>query len=268
MGQVRRQFIDGRFGQIHLRVATPVAATSRPLACLHMSPKSGRIFARFMAHAATDRVLIAHDYPGFGESDPPPASPQVTIENYAESLWDVIDALQLEAIDLIGYHTGAEVAAEAARQRPNQVVNIIMISAPVFTSDELAQQQAHFATIPLDVPGTRFRKMWSRIVEHRGPGMTLEAMAASFAENLRAGEAYEWGHRAAFAYAPRFAEVVKALPHRITVFNTHDDLVKVTPRIASFLSNGTIIECPHWGHGFLDAHTDEAVTAIKAALTC
>ena len=38
-----------------------------------------------------------------------------------------------------------------------------------------------------------------------------EMAAASFAENLRAGDDYEWGHRAAFAYAPTYNQRVSRL---------------------------------------------------------
>jgi len=266
MARPVRQFVDGRFGQIHVRVATPLLAQKRPLACLHMSPKSGRIFARFLAQASAERVVLAHDYPGFGESDPPPADPAVTIEDYAQSLWDVVDALQLGTIDLLGYHTGSLVAAEAARQRPGQVGAIVMISAPVFTAEEVAQMQATYAEIPLDAAGTRFRRMWDSVIAHRGPGVTLAMLAESYAENFRAGEHYEWGHRAAFAYAPKFAEVVGGLSQRITVLMPDDDLATHTLRIAPWLTNGEIISHPEWGHGFLDAHTAAAVAAVASAL--
>ncbi len=266
MARPVRQFVDGRFGQIHVRVAVPAEARQRPLACLHMSPKSGRIFARFMAQASGERVVLAHDYPGFGESDPPPPDPAVTIEDYAQSLWDIVDALQLGAIDILGYHTGSLVAAEAARQRPGQVGTIVMISAPVFTADEVAQMQATYAEIQLDAVGTRFRRMWDSVIAHRGPGVTLAMLAESYAENFRAGENYEWGHRAAFAYAPKFAEVVGGLSQRITVLMPNDDLATHTLRIGPWLANGEIISHPEWGHGFLDAHTDAAVAAIASAL--
>jgi pimeloyl-ACP methyl ester carboxylesterase len=231
-----------------------------------MSPKSGRIYERLMEKVAKDRIVIAPDYPGSGESDPPPAEPQVTIEDYAASMWEVVDALDLGSVDILGYHTGSEVAAEAARQRPEQVGNIVMISAPVFTADELAEIQRTYKSIPLDMEGTRFGKMWASVLRHRGPGMTLEMAAASFAENLRAGENYEWGHRAAFQFAPRYAEIVQELPYRITVINPQDDLVEQTLRIIPFLSNGKVINHPEWGHGFLDAHTDSAVEVILQAL--
>lgn len=266
MARTVRKFVDGTFGQIHVRIAEPAQPQKRPLACLHMSPKSGRIYSRFIEQAATDRIVLAHDYPGYGESDAPPPSPHVSIEDYAQSLWDVADALGLGTIDILGYHTGSEVAAEAARQRPDQVGSIVMISAPVFTPDELARMQATYEPIPLDIEGTRFRRMWDMVVHHRGPGTDLESMAMSFAENLRAGENYEWGHRAAFDYAPKYPGVVGSLPHRITVLMPGDDLAEFTPRIAPYLNNGVIVDHPEWGHGFLDAHTEAAVAAVKAAL--
>lgn len=266
MTRLVRKFVDGQYGQIHVRIAKPTEQPNRPLACLHMSPKSGRTFAKFIEQASNDRIAIAHDYPGFGESDPPPDTPPVSIEDYAQSLWDVVDALKLGDIDIIGYHTGSEVAAEAARQRPEQVGSIVMISAPVFTPDELKHMQQTFDFIPLDVEGTRFRKMWENVVHHRGPGVELESMAMSFAENLRAGENYEWGHRAAFEYASKYPDVVGSLSHRITVLMPGDELAEFTPRIAPFLSNGQIIAHPDWGHGFLDAQTEAVVAAVKSAL--
>ena len=231
-----------------------------------MSPKSGAMYARFLQGAADDRVVIAPDYPGFGESDPPPAEPPVRIEDYATSMWEVVDGLDLGDVDLLGYHTGSEVAVEMARQRPDQAGRLVLISAPVFSTEELAELVRTYSRIPLDTEGTRFRRMWEAVLRHRGPGMTLKMAAASFAENLRAGENYEWGHRAAFRYAPQLAEVIGQLPHRITVFNPQDDLVLQSPRVAPLLQNGEVVDQPGWGHGFLDVRTDEAVAAVKQAL--
>ena len=266
MVEVKRQFVEGRYGQVHLRVARPEAPRKRPLVCLHMSPKSGRIYARFMAKMAEDRIVIAPDYPGFGESDAPPAEPHVRIEDYAAAMWDVIDALDLGEVDLTGYHTGAMVAPEMARQRPAQVGRIVAIGGPVITEDELAAFHATYETIPVDAAGTRFRHMWTSVQAHAGPGMTLELMAESFAENLRAGEAYEWGHRAAFDYAPRYPATLKALPHCIAVIDPDDDLHTQTLRVPPFLQNGAVVPHPEWGHGFLDTDTDRAVAEYRRLL--
>lgn len=67
---VKRQVIDGRYGQLHLRVAGREHEDKKPaVLCLHMMPKSSRGFARLIPELAKDRLVIAPDYPGYGESD-------------------------------------------------------------------------------------------------------------------------------------------------------------------------------------------------------
>lgn len=258
--------MDGRFGQIHLRLAQPETALKRPLVCLHMSPKSGWLYARFMEHIGEDRIVVAPDYPGFGESDPPPAEPPVRVEDYAAAMWDAVDALGLGEVDLSGYHTGSMVAPEMARQQPSRVGRLVLISAPVITDDEQAVFQKTYEAIPVDAAGTRFNRMWQAVQAHSGPDMTLEMMAASFAENLRAGENYEWGHRAAFEYAPNYPDTLKALSHRIAVINPDDDLTLQTLRVVPYLNNGAVIPHPEWSHGFLDTDTERAVAEYRRLL--
>lgn len=265
-----RQFVDGEYGQLHLRKAYPEKMTQepglRPLFCLHMSPKSGRIFDRFIQAFATDRMAVAPDYPGYGESDAPPAQPHVTICDYARNMWLVADELHIDTIDILGYHTGSLVAAEMAKQQPNRVGRIVMISAPVFTEKELEAMSAYFRFIPLDEAGTRFTKMWRVVQEHAVKGDSLELAAESFSENLRAGENYEWGHRAAFSYAMAFPSVVAAIKQRIDIINPGDDLQGQTLRILPFLQKGAIVDHPQWGHGFLDFDKDNAVKEVRRLL--
>lgn len=266
MPDIRRHFVDSEFGQLHVRSIGEVGA-QYPLICLHMSPKSGRTFETFMRYAASvstaqSRLILAPDNPGHGESAFPPAEPEVTIEDYASCAWSVVDAFDLDIVDLLGAHTGSMVAVEMTRQRPDKVGSIGLISAPVFSEKELAELGSTYAPLPLDEEGSRFRLMWERIVHHRGPGMTLEMMAQSLAENLRGGEAYAWGHRAAFAYAPTFNKLIGELPHPISVLNTNDDIYQQTKRSEDLLKNGTFVDRRDWGHGFLDAFPDEAARLI------
>jgi len=272
MAEIRRQFVNGAFGQIHLRIAKPSISNAashcgfNPLYCLHMSPKSGRSFENFMRIAGDNRVIVAHDYPGYGESAPPPADPHVTIEDYARSTWHVAKLLGHKRIDMLGWHTGSLVAAAAIRQKPGQVGSIVMISAPIFSLAELAEFDRLYSPLPLNEDGSRFRIMWERIKQHRGPGMTLEMMATSLAENLRGGEAYEWGHRAAFAHGEAFRRNLRAIRNRVTIINPRDDLYEHTKRARALLVNGNFIDAPQWGHGFMDAFTEEAAETILGSL--
>lgn len=267
MAKPKRQFVDGPFGQVHIRISE--AETNRghlPLICLHQSPKSGREFLKFMTLASRDRTVIAIDSPGHGESDLLDTIEQATVVNYAKSALAAIAALGYEKVDLLGHHTGAKVATEMAFQQGDKVRQIIMVSALVLTKDEQAEFEAMFQPIPLDETGTRFNDMWAKSVEHRGKGVSLEDLAASYAENLRAGEAYEWGHKAAFEYNAFFPQRVSTLSHKITVLNPGDMLFELTPRVAPLLQNGEVINHPEWGFGFMDAYTEGAVEAVSLAL--
>lgn len=260
--RVKRCFVDGPYGQAHCRVAAPENPNRAPVVCLHMSPKSSRSFAAVLPLLANGRMALAPDNPGHGESDLPPAEPPVTVEDYARSAWAAIDALCDPPVHLVGHHTGAMVAAEAAAERSADVLSIVSFSAPLYTAEEQAALDQAFQPIPIDLAGTRFRIMWQRVIEHRGPGMTLEMAAESFAENLRAGDDYEWGHRAAFAYAPAYRQRLAEIDQPILVVNPADDCFEPTKRADAIMKNGRRVDMHDWGHGLFSAYPQQAAALI------
>ncbi len=249
---VRRTFVDGTFGQVHCRICTPDTVTRPPLVLLHMSPKSSLSFRALMPLLAHERVVLAPDNPGHGESDLPPAEPPVTVADFATSAWSAIRTLVAGPVHLAGYHTGSMVAVEAAVQNPTDVLSIINVSAPIFTAAERTRLDEEYSPLPLDESGSRFTIMWQRVLDNRGPGVPLEVCARSFGENLRAGEDYEWGHRAAFAYSATYNERLPALAHPMRVMNPHDDCYEQTLRIRELAPDIELIDYPAHGHGFLD----------------
>lgn len=268
MGHPKRQFVDGRYGQIHLRIGRPTAALRAPLVCLHMFPQSGRNFARLIAEASVDRIVIAPDFPGYGESDPPPGP--ISASEYASSVWEAVDACGLLAeagkIDLFGIHAGAKLAVEAAHQRTDDVSAIVLCSAAVLSPPELHDLRQALAPIPLDAEGTRFQRLWQMLMRNRGPGMSYGMMAENLAEMIRGGEGYGWGHSAVFDFNAAFPEILKSLPHPITLINPKDDLYEQTPRTVDYLNNGKLIDCPQWGHGFLESQAADVARCISKFL--
>ena len=261
---VRRVFVDGQFGQVHCRLAVPEDAPRAPIVCLHMSPKSGRSYRQILPYLADERVALAPDYPGHGESDPPPPEPHVSVKDFADCTWAVVDAIGGGPVHFVGYHTGAMVAVEAATRRPDDVLSVTSISAPVLNDDEVESLSAAFQPVPIDEEGTRFTVNWQRVLKHRGPGMTLQMAAESFAENLRAGDDYEWGHRAAFAYADEYNRKLAEIEQPNFVMNPNDDMFDISPRADSMMKNGRRKDYPEWGHGFLNAFPEESAAEIMA----
>ena len=92
--------------------------------------------------------------------------------------------------------------------------------------------------------------------------MTLQMAAESFAENLRAGDDYEWGHRAAFAYAQAYNRNLARLEQPMFVMNPGDDMFEQSPRADALMRNGRRKDYPNWGHGFLNAYPEESAAEI------
>ena len=93
--------------------------------------------------------------------------------------------------------------------------------------------------------------------------MTLQMCADSMAENLRAGDNYEWGHEAAFTYARDYISNLAKIEKPVFVMNVNDDTFEHTKRIDPILKNGKRIDYPDWGHGFLSAFPKDVALEIN-----
>ena len=263
---LRKTYVDGSYGQIHGRYVEHETATALPLVCLHQSPKSSLEFERFVQAASTERSVYAFDYPGYGNSDAAPSEAETTIEMYAREIWVALDQLNIDRVDLFGNHTGSKVAVEMAIQQPKRVATIAMISASLFNDEERAKFVELFKPIPLDEAHTRFQKTWESILIRRSDLVDLEWMDRSLYQSMMGGEAYEWGHSAAFAYAEQFEHGLKTLPHKKIILNPKDDLQECTRRAMDIMLNGELIEKPNWTYGFIDVQTDELLAELLPRL--
>lgn len=257
---VRRRYVDGRFGQMHLRLAgPPPREAKRPLLCFHLSPVSGAIYTRLLGEMGHDRLAVAPDTPGYGASDPPREPP--AIRDYAAAMGEVMDALDIAEADCIGFHTGSKIALELALQRPQAIRHLVLISTPVYTEQELAQMRAEFAPLELREDGSHLTDYWRALLNFRGPGQTLEMIMRYYPDHMRGGARRHWGHRAAFDYS--YPENLPRARLPILVLNNHDDLQQFTPRAMAYIRDGRLVERPDWGHGFLDLHTAEFAQMVR-----
>lgn len=257
MPKPRRHFFDTDYGQMHFRMSRPENGSRPTLICLHMSPQSGGAFSKFMTDFSSDRMVVAPDYHGFGESDRPPATPHVTIRDYARTIWQALEYLDVGTVDLLGHHTGSKVAAEMAYQRPERVRKIVMISGSVMDASEFKKlnNTSKFQPIPIDADGTRIKSLWDNMRQFLKPEFPLDVLSNFVLDALRAGDAYQWGNRAAFLYNETFVDVLNTLEHQVTVINPKDDLYDVKPGMLQFLRNGRLIDKPDWQHGLFDVST-------------
>lgn len=263
MAAVRRRYVDGPFGQMHLRMAGE-PSEKPPLFCFHMSPMSGRIFANFIGEMGQDRLAVAVDTPGFGMSDTPADMPEIA--DYARAMAAVIDALGIDGpVDIMGYHTGSLISCDLARLRPEQIRRLILVSAPLLTDAERAEMRELYKPVSPSLDGEHLMKRWRGFVHHNlGRGVDLDGVADMFPDGLLGRNKAWWGHRAAFNHQPDMG--LPDVKQPVIIINPGDDLQQFTPRARELLVNGRIIDKPEWAHGFLDGFTAEAAALAREFL--
>ncbi len=243
----RRQYVDTRFGQIHVTTAEPANGAARhpALVCFHPSPTTGDMYRDLQQVLATDRVVHCPDTPGYGASDPPAAKP--TMQDYGAALAAAVDALVLRAgrsrapVDLFGFHTGSLCALEVALQRPDLVRRVVLSGVPHYSAEERERKRR------VNVPGYPYfddpdyvAKLYKRLVLDARESGTPEQRLTRFGDRLRAGPNGWWGPDAVFTY-----DSVESLPQLrkptlLIAFN--EEMTQPTRDAAQLIPGAQLIE--------------------------
>ncbi len=263
---VEHRYIDGRFGQMHMHFAQTEAATGqRPLMCFHMSPYAAVIYDNFIAEMGRDRFAVAVDSPGFGNSDPTPKPP--LIEDFGAAMSDVIDALELKSVDVMGFHTGSKVALEVARRRPDTVHKVILISIAYWTPEERAHREVTIRAPEITTDGSHLVKAWQGSARWSMPERTPMMLGRVFYAQAINPAIIHWGHQAAYQYDVEAA--MADINQPILILNPEDDLWEQTRRIKPLLTQdgSKFMDLPGWAHGFLDVKTAETAAIVREFLS-
>lgn len=203
---IQRLYVDGPYGQIHLRLAHPVdqeSETQTPLACFHYSPGSGRLYEPLLPYLARDRMVMAFDTPGYGNSDPPPTQPYVP--DYAEALAGAIESLtDGQPVDVFGQLTGSLIAVEMAVSRPDLVRRVVLSRSPVFTEETrvngVAEMKRRHAERLVDPKASYLTQRLARGLGNLGEGDPPERYLGAFIDSMLPGHNWVYGEVAAFSY--------------------------------------------------------------------
>jgi pimeloyl-ACP methyl ester carboxylesterase len=263
-----RTYLPGRWGQVHVRIATG-PDTAPPLLMLHQTPKSGWIWEPLFAPLSQNRTLIAPDTPGYGASDAPPEP--AAIEDYAGEMLALMDRLAKSGViasgpfDAIGYHTGSVTATALGVAAPDRVRRLILVSLAAYTADERAAKVATLPDMPkLAADGSHLAAMWRHIDSLTDPRATIAWKQASLAENLRAGPGMYRGYRAVYGFD--LIAALQALTQPVLILNPEDDLHAVTARNAHLPPHGTVIDLPRAGHGLFEIERDTIAALVDQFL--
>jgi pimeloyl-ACP methyl ester carboxylesterase len=230
-----RSYVRTTAGQVHVRRAG--SSARRPILLLHGSPRSGASLAALATALAADRIVLAVDTPGYGDSDKPTwVEPDRALEPFADVLAEVITSSRLGPVDVLGTHTGAALALELARLRPDLVGSLILHGLPLFDDAERADLLAHyFPSMDPIWDGAHLLRAWHMCRNlllfwpwyRQEAGATLryplvpEALHRDVLDLLKAGPSYAWAYRAAFNY--RTEQVLPSIGARALLAITPGD---------------------------------------------
>ncbi|WP_295373240.1 alpha/beta hydrolase [uncultured Pseudacidovorax sp.] len=193
---VRRTFTDLSVGQVHHAACGDPSAPAVLL--LHQSPRSWREYAAVLPRLGAHWHAIAMDTVGFGDSAAGEGS--ASIEHFARVALELIDALQLPRVHVVGHHTGGVVAIELAALAPARVASLVLSSTP-FTDAAFRKARAERPPIDEVAPstdGSHLMALWQR---RQGfyPPQRPELLEAYVRDALAVADP-EAGHRAVAAY--------------------------------------------------------------------
>lgn len=249
---VRRSYAESRFGQIHLWTAYPSGGgfdERTPIICLHHSGVSGRFFGPLLKELGNDRSIYAPDLPGHGSSDVP--NGKASAADLAGAVGDFLDGLRLRQVDVFGYQLGAAVAAELAIARPQQVRRVMVWGVPSYSAQDRVTLLQNPTALGSREDGSDVIEEWHRMLERRGPGVPTTALAEEFGERLRTGINGIKALAAALDFSP--SERLPLVKQPTLVLRPKDEFWEQAPRVRAALINGSLLDVPDYGQGFLNA---------------
>ena len=208
---LRCEYLQTTMGSVHMRRA---GSGGRTLLMFHSAPGSAEPLEGLIQGLAQGREVIVCDYLGNGDSDK--AKGDITIAVLAQHAHAIVDALDLEVVDLFGTHTGAMVAIEFSILWPERIGRMVL-EAPVLLDPAFSAEILDNYLPPLvpDRWGTHLLRAWNMRRDMflfwpwyrqtrqavRSLGMpalqTLHDWTVGF---LQSGCTYHLSYSAAFAY--------------------------------------------------------------------
>lgn len=108
-------------------IAFDETGRGEPLVLLHGLGANRTVWARVTPSLATDRLVLAADLPGFGNS--PPAARGFKLTEVADALAETVAERAGGPFDLVGNSLGGAVALQLASRRP-ELVRSLILAAP------------------------------------------------------------------------------------------------------------------------------------------
>jgi pimeloyl-ACP methyl ester carboxylesterase len=143
-GNLMASMVQTRVG----KVACDDVGDGPPVVLLHATLHDRRDFDPIVATLSRDHRVITLDWPGHGESPAPESNYQPTAASFADVLADVVAALHLEPVILIGNSVGGFAAAQLAITEPQRVSRLVLVNSGGFIASPMTNLYCRALGVP------------------------------------------------------------------------------------------------------------------------
>jgi pimeloyl-ACP methyl ester carboxylesterase len=153
---MKKAYVDVPMGQIHYLFA----GSGRSLVLLHQLPLSSDEYREMIPTIGKHFQALCMDIPGYGKSDEPDR--YYEIGDYAECVIQFLDALNIDKASMVGTHSGAAIAVEAAAAYPGRVDRLILNGCPFHPPEVRKARLADSRYAPMEVKedGSHLARIW------------------------------------------------------------------------------------------------------------
>src|SRR6201996_3566627 len=109
--------------------------TGLPMVFLHSTPDDHRLWLYQTAHFSSWYRTVAVDLAGYGRS--PAVQEGVTIDDHADSCWEIVDRFTTGGVIVHGNSFGSEIAMRMAQRRPERVPALILSGCGYVPNNEV-----------------------------------------------------------------------------------------------------------------------------------
>ncbi len=210
-----------------------------PTILLHESPKTSAAHTELMNFLSKSFTVFAFDTPGFGRSDAL-AKDKNKIKDFADIIVKTLSILKINRCVVFGNHTGACIALEIARRRPDLISGLVVESLPIFEEKETKKIiKKFFPPLVPKLDGSHLMSVWSKVRDqyiwfpwfekstssmHHWPFPNVRVIHDYVMDFLVSGDSYRYGYSAAFKY--KSLQAIKNLKVPAIFIAVHGDVLE------------------------------------------
>ena len=233
-GAEQHRYVDLVHGQVRVRLRG--AGAGVPLLLIHDAPGGSASLQPLATALGDDRLTMAPDLPGLGESHP---LPYPSLGTYVTALSEMLEHLECGQVDVCAEGLGACFALALAAHHPALVRRVALDALPMVRSRERRLYARHYCP-PLvpDRHGTHLLRLWQQFCDaeaswpwfersaqaarRHDPDLDPQRLHAMFVDGIKQLPSYGDAARAALEAAVR--DILRGVHQPVLLFDVADDV--------------------------------------------